>query len=192
MSAQTTHDVVPVPLPNRPRLRKLPDLPGTVNRITPRTAPAVGPAIPRTSDERPWDRVRFTAESRAGAEVFDEDAPPRPATEGSGPEADRIAAGIAQHAVESLMGMRSHAQLARWLAPALYEALARRVGLAARLQGRPQRALHVSVRAVSGCAPVPHAREVSVVVHDGTKVRAAAIRLETFRGRWRAVALEIG
>jgi hypothetical protein len=31
-----------------------------------------------------------------------------------------------------------------------------------------------------------------VVVHDGARVRGAAVRLEAHRGRWRATALEIG
>ena len=36
------------------------------------------------------------------------------------------------------------------------------------------------------------ARDGAVVVHDGQKVRAAAVRAEFIRGRWRIVALEIG
>ena len=34
--------------------------------------------------------------------------------------------------------------------------------------------------------------EGSVVVHDGTRVRAAAVRLEAHRGAWRATVLQIG
>ena len=34
--------------------------------------------------------------------------------------------------------------------------------------------------------------EASVVVDDGPRVRAVAVRMEGHRGRWRAVAMEIG
>ncbi|MGC5615264.1 Rv3235 family protein [Georgenia sp. Z1491] len=195
MSAQPTHDVVPVPLPSRPRIVAAQGPPGSVSRVRRRTVPAVPPPLPRTSLERPWDRVRFAAEHRPGAEMFEDG--PAPGRDEEPPRADeadleRLAAGIVQHAVEALLGTRSPAQLARWLAPPLYESLSRRAGLAGRLQGRPDRFTHVVVRRTIGSTPSERAREVSVVVHDGTKVRAAAVRIEVFRGRWRAVALEIG
>ena len=34
--------------------------------------------------------------------------------------------------------------------------------------------------------------EAVAAVHDGERVRAACVRMEYLRGRWRAVALEIG
>ncbi|MGC5628411.1 Rv3235 family protein [Georgenia sp. Z1344] len=191
MSAQPTHELRPVPLPSGPRLAAVPDAPGRVTRTTPRTGPAVAPHAPRTSDERPWDRVRFSGECRRGAEQFEEE-PTGEHAPSTDEGLDRLAAGIAQHAVEALLGSRSAAQLSRWLAPDLYESLSRRVGLAGRLQGRPRLVRHVAVRHVHGCAPSERAREVSVVLHDGERVRAAAVRLEAFRSRWRAVALEIG
>ena len=48
------------------------------------------------------------------------------------------------------------------------------------------------VRRVHVCQIVPGVVEASVVVHDGNHLRAAAVRLEVRRGRWRATALEIG
>ena len=38
----------------------------------------------------------------------------------------------------------------------------------------------------------PTVAEASVVVHDGTRVRAAAVRMELHRGTWRATVLQIG
>jgi len=36
------------------------------------------------------------------------------------------------------------------------------------------------------------AAEATVIIHDGHKVRATALRVEEFRGRWRVNVLNIG
>lgn len=190
MSAQAMHTPTPVGQTSRARLAPMPGQPVPARPVHARRVPAVGATAPVTTRERPWDRVRFTGVARPGAEDLEDER--IDAATDSWPAADRLAGAVARHAVEALLGARSPAQLARWLAPALYEALSRRVGLAARLQGRPPRVSHVTVRATSGSSPVPYAREVTVVLHHDGRSRAAAVRLETFRGRWRAVALEIG
>lgn len=94
--------------------------------------------------------------------------------------------------VEALTGSRPTAQLGRWLTADLYEALARRAGLAVRIKGRPSLVRQAVVRHVHVCRLSPLVAEASVVVHDGTRVRAAAVRVEAHRGRWRATALELG
>ena len=190
MSAQALHTPSPARPTTRARLAAVPEHPVAARQVHARRIPAVGAGAPVTSHGQPWDRVRFTGVARPGAEDLEDE--PVGAPESEWPAADRLAGAVARHAVEALLGARSPAQLARWLAPALYEALSRRVGLAGRLQGRPPRVSHVAVRATSGSSPAPHAREVSVVLHHDGRSRAAAVRLETFRGRWRAVALEIG
>ncbi len=102
------------------------------------------------------------------------------------------AGSLVRAAVETLAGVRPAAQLARWLSADLYESVARRAGLAVRIKGRPTVVRHVTVRRVHVCQVSALAAEASVVVHDGERVRAAAVRIEAHRGRWRATALEIG
>ncbi|PFG40643.1 hypothetical protein ATJ97_3175 [Georgenia soli] len=146
---------------------------------------------PRTSLANPWDRVRFAGPAatpcardleRVDPDV-DEDLLPDPG---------QWAGALVRSAVEALCGIRPPAQLARWLSAELYESLARRAGLAVRILGRPAVARRAAVRRVHVCRVVPGVVEASVVVHDGNHLRAAAVRLEVHRGRWRATALEIG
>jgi hypothetical protein len=99
---------------------------------------------------------------------------------------------LVRAAVEVLAGTRPAAQLARWLSADIYDTLARRAGLAMRIKGRPTIVRQTVVRRVHLCALSAVAAEASVVVHDGERVRAAAVRIEAHRGRWRATALDIG
>ena len=99
---------------------------------------------------------------------------------------------LVRAAVEALTGSRPVAQLARWMTGEIYDSLSRRAGLAVRIKGRPTLVRQAVVRSVRVCEVAPLANEASVVVHDGTRVRAAAVRIEAHRGRWRATALEIG
>ncbi len=99
---------------------------------------------------------------------------------------------LVRAAVEALTGSRPVAQLARWLTGELYDVLSRRSGLAVRIKGRPATARPAVVRSVRVCRLSPLVAEAAVVVHDGARVRAAAVRIEAHRGRWRATALDIG
>ncbi|TRW44058.1 Rv3235 family protein [Georgenia yuyongxinii] len=163
---------------------------------------ATGPAVRTTVPWLPtrWDPVRFTGPA----------APPAPVPKGSPfvaasalaaaarstppevPPAGPWAAALARCAVEVLVGLRPATQLARYLTTELYESLARRADLAGRILARPARSRHTAVRRVHLCQIGPRTVEASVVVHDGVRVRAAAVRLEAHQGRWRATALEIG
>jgi hypothetical protein len=102
------------------------------------------------------------------------------------PDPTRLAGAVVVAAVEALRSVRPLQQLARWVSPAVYEALSRAVRPDA-ASGR--RAL---VRRVRLCRLGPDVAEGSVVVHDGGRVRAAAVRLEAHRGSWRATVLQIG
>lgn len=150
------------------------------------------------SDGHAWDRVRFTGPARAGRRNTDDAAadlrPPTPPVVQGIPREDPEAwcGSLVRAAVEVLTGGRPTAQLARWLTADIYETLARRAGLAVRIHGRPGVVRQAVVRRVHLCAISPTAAEASVVVHDGERVRAAAVRIEAHRGRWRATALEIG
>ena len=176
------------------------------NRITSRAVPAPtateeplarsvqrGP-VPRTRSGASWDRLRLSQpEVRRSAEhharALEEISRSPVPQDSAGP----WAAALARVCVEALLGARPATQLERWLTPELYDAVRRRAGLAIRVHG-PARA-QTPPRVVSHHAQVAldqRSAEVSVVLHDGTKVRAVALRLEAFRGRWRVGALEIG
>ncbi len=150
--------------------------------------PGTGAPSPPTADDRPWDRVRFRADT--SDPTLSPDAPDQP--ELDLPPVGPWAGTLVRAAVEVLTGSRPVAQLARWLEADLYEALCRRAGLAVRIDGRPRTALCARVRRVRCSTVTPGIHEVAVVVHDGVRVRAAAVRVECRRGRWQATALEIG
>lgn len=168
--------------------------------LTPTTAPTtaevtVRPARPPLTAPPAWDRVRFS-----GSGNLEQDDPlptaagPAPAVAAQPPLPDpRAWAGsLVRAAVEVLVGMRPPSQLSRWLAAELYAALSRRAGLAVRILGRPTRARVATIRRVHVCEVRQGVHEATVVVHDGVRVRGAAVRLEAHRGRWQATALEIG
>lgn len=151
-------------------------------------------SVPRASINVPWDRLRLNrTESQRSArqqttalrELATSPVPADPA----GP----WAAALSRMCVEALLGIRAASQLQRWLTPDLYDAVSRRAGLAVRIGGR--RVGTPRPRIISHHAQVAddeRSAEVCVILHDGSKVRAVALRLEAFRGRWRASAIEIG
>ncbi|TDE96089.1 hypothetical protein EXU48_07585 [Occultella glacieicola] len=165
-------------------------LPGRVPRLL------VQPGSPGA---RTWDRVRFTgppASAETAADQESSDTCPRLVwSRGEVPELPDAATWsgtLVRACVEALLGTRPAAQLARWLDADLWTALNRRVCLGMEIAGRPTRPPMVTIRRVHSCEVAEGSWESSVVIHDGTRVRAAAIRLETRRARWRATALEIG
>jgi len=114
---------------------------------------------------------------------------------------------VALAAVEVLTGTRPIAQLARWVTPGVYDALARRAALTAPRTrvldpAAAQRDLRdadpaawarrPSVRRVRACPVDEHTLEASVVVAHADRVRAVALRLTREAGRWRASALVVG
>ena len=110
------------------------------------------------------------------------------------PEPGPWAAQIAQALVEVMSGLRPAAQVVRWTTPQVYAVLARRGALAARRRASgsrtgTQRAL---VRSVHVCEPADGVAECGVVVTEGERVRAMAVRLSGQDGRWRGEALQIG
>ena len=152
-------------------------------------APQPRPA--RLHELRPWDRIAFRApEAGSGERV--PDAPPlvwpRPLLQDL-PDPATWCGTLVRTCVEVLLGTRPPAQLARWLTAELYEMLSHRAmaGIA-----QPTTARRVRLLRVHTCAVDDTRHEASVVLHDGRRVRAAAIRIEVHRGRWRATALEIG
>lgn len=99
---------------------------------------------------------------------------------------------LVQAAVEAIRGARPVAQLVRWVTPQVYDSVAQRAALTTRVRGEAPAEIRTSIRRVRLCRLGDTAVEASVVVDDGPRVRAVAVRLERHRGGWRAVALEIG
>lgn len=97
----------------------------------------------------------------------------------------RLCGAVVLAAVEALRSARPLAQLARWVSPEVYEALSR--------AARPaEPAGRATVRGLRVCRISPTVAEGTAVVHDGARVRAAAVRFEVHRGSWRATVLQIG
>ena len=152
------------------------------------------PSAQRKEPARVFDPVTFrmagTPAQRNYAERLAESTSWRGANGDLPNPADRGAL-IARTAVECLLGLRPVQQLTRWLDEPVYDVLARKAGLTMRILGaaRGQRAW---IRGVHVQQPDEITAEVSVVLHDGRRCRAAALRLECFHGRWLVTALEIG
>lgn len=137
------------------------------------TQSASGPATPEDDERRHCEDIA------------------RPADLADLPEPSAWAATLVRAAVEVLKGHRSAAQLIRWLEADLWAALSRHAQLGVQV-GRALDAAPVRVRRVHGCAITTTAWEGSVVIDDGGRTRAVALRLEVVRGRWCATALTIG
>lgn len=114
--------------------------------------------------------------------------PPRvrtPATTLPGPDPVRLAGLLARTWLEVRARRRPLAQLAPYLSPAVRRRLAGQV--APRDDARVLEAARV--RRVWASSPCPLVCEAVVVVVQGDRTTALAVRLERHRGRWRAVEL---
>ena len=108
------------------------------------------------------------------------------------PDPTKLCCAMVQAAVEALRGTRPLAQLARWVSPEIYDELLARSLVTQRVLGRSEAPHHAAIRRIRLCRLGENAAEASVVVEDGARVRAVAVRLEGHRGQWRATALVIG
>ena len=86
-------------------------------------------------------------------------------------------------------GRREPRSLRRWMSNELYATFARRIELVPKPTKGSVRAVTVSSRL---CQAGPGAYEVACTVWDRGQLRAVAVRVKEFRGRWLAVALEYG
>lgn len=160
-----------------PRLRLVP------TPIPVRTTPANPLAAPPLASERV--RRLVAVDSTLGIEDDDERGAP-PAT-----DAGRFAHGVGLACVEVVLGRRPAAQLVRWVAPDVLEALHERADLVRRA-GVLSHARRPAARRVRVCAVDAYTAEVCLVVDDGVRVRAVAMRVVAHRGAWRVTTLEIG
>jgi hypothetical protein len=108
------------------------------------------------------------------------------------PDPTPVCCAITLAATEALVGTRAVAQLARWVTPQVFEQLAGRAALTVRVLGSVAATRRPEILRIRVCRIGEHVAEAAVVVDDGRRVRAVALRLETWRGAWRAVALDIG
>lgn len=162
----------PAPAPTRPRLLLPP-----VNE--PRSLPDPHEVLLR----HPVTRSVILPAAEADWPVPSAD----PAARHALPDPEPLAGAVVLAAVEALSGSRPLVQLSRWVTPEVFEQLSARASAAAstplrRPTIRSTRVSRVSASAVEAC----------VVVHDGTRVRAAALRLQAHRRHWRVTVLQIG
>lgn len=108
------------------------------------------------------------------------------------PDPTSICCSVVRAAVEVLRGERPVAQLQRWLAPDVFDALGRRALLMQGATAAAGPARPVTIRRARLVRLGETTAEASVVLEDMDRVRAAALRLEARRGVWRVVVLEIG
>lgn len=167
--------------------------PSSANPQSPSTRSAYSPpARPRPISEVPtFDRVSLHAVSPLSWDSDeDEESIDDPLPRNITP-ADRFAAHITRQVIEALLGHRPVRQLQSWLAPGVYQSLSRRAGLGQQLCGTPAKTHLPRIIRADVYRPRSRAAEVSLVAHDGTRVRAVALRLELRRGHWHVTALEI-
>lgn len=128
---------------------------------------------------------------------FDDDdevwASPRQTRRTDLPEPQEWAARMALAVMEVLRGTRSLPQLMRWTSPDVYAAIGAQVMAAGagRADLRTRRRAPVRIRRVRVCEPADGVAEAAVVLLDGTRTRAMALRLVGLDGRWRIEALTL-
>lgn len=108
------------------------------------------------------------------------------------PDPREWAAHIAQGLVEVMHGVRPPSQVMRWTTPEVYAVVARRGSRAGRRRTSSPAAHRTRVLRVRVCEPADDVAEVSVVLVDGGRVRALALRLAGRDHRWVVEALQIG
>jgi hypothetical protein len=114
-----------------------------------------------------------------------EDDVPAPVDVGSLPDPRTWAALLAQAVVEVLGGRRPVGQVVRWVDPEILERL-RASAPTSGATGRP-----VLVRRVRVSTQPDGTVEAAVVVDDGTRCRALALRLEALSRRWLCTVLDL-
>uniref|UniRef100_UPI001470052C Rv3235 family protein n=1 Tax=Kribbia dieselivorans TaxID=331526 RepID=UPI001470052C len=114
------------------------------------------------------------------------------------PDPRRWAIHMARAVTEVMQGQRAPTQLLRWTSSEVYAVVARRSGVAARraaaerARGVDRARRPVRIRRVVTCLPTPEVIEAAVIVEDGPRVRAMALRFAGLDGRWVLTALQTG
>lgn len=186
-------------LPPRPSrtwsLRPIPAPPGRV--AVPALAPAsTPPAVVERDDALHAPLLRLRPDDplhrRAEATLTRRGWRPQPSTRPL-PHPYPWAHTMVRVLFEVLEGVRTCEQLARWLAPDLYEALRERERLTrrTRIEPRPIRTRSLRLQKALTSPEYVAFECIGVVDVDG-RSRAVSLRAESYAGRWRITALEIG
>ncbi|MCR6690488.1 Rv3235 family protein [Cellulomonas sp.] len=173
--------------PARPPLPRVRPLVDPEPAVQPRPSSSGAPAPAHTLRTR---IAVLRAADRAPVEAALRDDEPVSAPPDGDPRV--LARTLALASVEALVGRRPVAQLARWLAPGVFDLLQARAHVTVRAIGPRASGRGVAVRTVRTCRIEPCVVEATAVVDDGVRVRAVAMRLEVHRRAWRVTALEIG
>ena len=148
-------------------------------------------SFPHTTPERPWDRLCVAAR-KPSKTTWDEEGPQLDAElPPDAPKGTSLIGSIVILVVEVLLGHRPATALRHWLTPEVYGPVARRAGLAIRIKGRVPWTCRPRILKVLANKPLARVIEAAAAVYDGQRVRAACLRMEFLRGRWKVVALEI-
>lgn len=148
-------------------------------------------SFPHTTPERPWDRLCVAARKPSKKTTWDEEGPQLDAElPPDAPKGTSLIGSIVILVVEVLLGHRPATALRHWLTPEVYGPVARRAGLAIRIKGRAPWTCRPRILKVLANKPLARVIEAAAV-YDGQRVRAACLRMEFLRGRWKVVALEI-
>lgn len=118
-----------------------------------------------------------------------DDFGPRPTSTVDLPEPRGWAGQMALTTHQVVSGLRSPTQLARFVAPPVYESMVRRRATAARRHLAPVRPTRV--RAVVASEPRDGVVDASVVLFDGHRAQAVAMRMTGVDGRWLVTELQI-
>jgi hypothetical protein len=130
------------------------------------------------------------AAARPGGDAAD--APREP---GAGlPDPTPLLHNLTQGVLEVIAGMRPVEHLARWMSESAFRSIVVRANLAARARsarGVPATTSPLIVTTVRCTWPTDDAVEATVIVAGRARTRAVAMRLEEFRGRWRAESIAL-
>lgn len=110
------------------------------------------------------------------------------------PNPEPLLRNLGRSVFEAMAGVRELDQMARWITPDVYSRLLARVQHAARarrIRGKQVRRPMIEPKSCHWQSPRPGVVEATVLVDLGPRVRAVVIRLEAFRGRWRAERLHV-
>lgn len=165
----------PTPLPDEAFDLHAADPPRSEQAVLELAFPGSAPTAPRSPALGSTDELNFG---------------PQPTPTADLPDPDGWSARMAVALVEVVTGGRSAAQLMRWLAPAVHDSLVRRQSRTIRRGTALRRP--VRVRRVRATHPRDGVVEATVVLLDGSRIRAVALRLEGLDRRWVVTAAQLG
>lgn len=166
----------------------------------PAASPLISPDVPGATSSIPYvqDALAVDLQAALDEEIFGV----QPTSAEDLPDPARWAAHVGQALVEVMHGLRPPTQVLRWTSSEVYTVVSRRATAASRravgasnrdaggARGRTARA--VRVRTARVCHPRDDVAEAALLLHDGRRLRAMALRLEGRDHRWVVTALHVG